>query len=284
MIEKASVFEKNRLIKVEIDNAIGLLKQFRVKYPFAENPDSIETLSPEDIFREQRDEVGEFFHWLVYDLNPIGHLAIHDSNVYRQIRSQFADFKELLYVVVDREKSLAKKVDARWGQIKGLGQDEHIAKKIIFCFNYENGEVLPIFKTSDLEHFFNEIVAAPSCPAQYVSLGEKYAYLNSELLMVKENVPETQSWELPYFSRFLYDNYPPSPIKPTSFRRSNELKPSNEEKKEQVEFREFSKLLVELQSKKKISGEEFRLNRKLWEDYPQNRESLIERLRLLLKK
>jgi len=28
-------------------------------------------------------------------------------------------------------------VDANWGKIKGLGDDKQLAKKIVFCFNYE---------------------------------------------------------------------------------------------------------------------------------------------------
>jgi hypothetical protein len=50
------------------------------------------------------------------------------------------------------------------------------------------------------------------------------------------------------------------------------------------QFSDFILLLTELQRKNKISGEEFRLNSKLWEDNPQNRESLVERLKLLLTK
>ena len=69
--------------------------------------------------------------------------------------------RRLLHVAVDRKKTLAEKVDAPWDQIKGLGRDRHIAKKIIFCFNYENGDVLPIFKTQDLEFFINKIVDKP---------------------------------------------------------------------------------------------------------------------------
>jgi hypothetical protein len=49
-------------------------------------------------------------------------------------------------------------VDTPWEKICRLAGDKHIAKKIIFCFNYESGEVLPIFKTSDMEYFLDKIV------------------------------------------------------------------------------------------------------------------------------
>jgi hypothetical protein len=171
LLEKVRAFDKNGSIKIEIDDAMKLLENFRVKYPFAENPESIETLNPDEVFREQSDEVGEFFRWLEYYLKPVGHLTLYSSSPYRQIRNQFEDFKQLLYIAVDPKKTLAQKVDAPWEQIRGLGHDKHIAKKIIFCFNYENGDILPIFNTNHLRHFFNEIVDKPSFPAQYTTLG-----------------------------------------------------------------------------------------------------------------
>lgn len=288
MIEKAKAFDKSGSIEAMIDHVLDLLRQFRSEYPFAEDPSSIEVLCPDDLFKEQPDEVGEFFRWLEFRLKEIGHLTLYGSGVYRRIRNQFGDFKELLYIVVDQKKSLAEKVDANWSQISGLGQDEHIAKKIIFCFNYEQGNVLPIFNTNHLEHFVNEIVETKSFPSPYASLGEKYAYLTSELLKVKNSVAETKLWELPYFSRFLYDNYPPSrdlapEFSRTSATRSRGLRLTDDQKRKLEPFREFNNLLVELQTKKKISGAEFRLNQELWNDNPQDRESLVEKLRLLDK-
>ncbi len=278
LVEKAREYDKHRLVKAEIENAIVLLKRFREKYPFAENPSLIETLNPEDVFREVG-EVGEFFHYLEYYLKPIGHLTIYGSEVYRRIKAQFEDFKELLYVVVDKKRTLAEKVDANWGVISGLGSDEHIAKKIIFCFNYEKGDVLPIFNTSHLEHFFNEVVVSPRHPATYVSLGEKYEYLTSELLKEKENSSVTRSWQLPYFSRFLYDTYPPFKMK-SSFPHEHEPIPTKAPE-ELIRYREFTSLLSAVQTKKKISGEEFRLFRMQWETHPEDRAALSQRLRLL---
>lgn len=281
LLEKVRVFDKSGLIKIEIDTAMKSLRDFRARYPFAENPESIETLGPDDIFREQSDEVGEFFHWLEYYLKPIGHLALY-SNIYRQVRYQFEDFKELLYVAVDPEKTLAQKVDAPWDRIKGLGQDRHIAKKIIFCFNYEDRNVLPIFKTSHLQYFLNEVVEKPSFPAQYTGLGETYEFLTSELLGVKQNLPETRSWELPYFSRFLYYNYPPPLMDEPPDEKTGRAELDDVTRNEQVRFAEFTKLLNELQRKRKISGEDYRNYGQFWRERPQDRESLVERLRNLL--
>lgn len=282
-LEKTKNYDKNGSIRSSIDNAMKLLQDFRVKYPFVENPEAIDSFSPDDVFKEQTGEVGDFFHWLEYYLKPIGHLTIYGTAVYKSIRKQFEDFKDLLYVLIDKKKSLAQKVDAQWGEITHLGGDRHIAKKIIFCFNYESNEVLPIFKTDHMAYFCSELVDKPSYPAQYYSLGEKYAYLTSELLKLKDGSPQTKSWVLPYFSRFLYDCFSPPSIdkhKNYSGEKTSALK---EIATEQLAFREFVKLMGELQTKGKLSGEQFRNNRELWKNNPQDRDAIVERLRLLLK-
>ena len=112
ILEKATAYDKNGLMKAEIDNTLDLLRDFRAKFPFAENPDSIDSLEPDKIFKVNPDGVGEFFHYLEYRLKPLGHLTIHGSNVYYKIRLQIEDFKDLLHIAVDKKRSLAEKVDA----------------------------------------------------------------------------------------------------------------------------------------------------------------------------
>jgi hypothetical protein len=284
LLEKVGAFDKSGAIKIEADSAMESLKGFRARYPFAENPETIETLDPNDIFRVQSNEVGEFFHWLEYTLKPVGHLTLHGSKVYRHIRDKFEDFKELLYVAVDPKKSLAEKVDAPWDRISGLGLDRHIAKKIIFCFNHEHGDILPIFNTVHLEHFLNEIADKPEYPVLYTSLGETYEFLISGLLRVKQDLPETQSWGLLYFARFLYDSCPPPQLDGPSTGVVRGTKLDDKTRNEQIQFGEFTKLLNELQRKGRISGEEYRTCGQSWRERPQDRESLAQRLRLLLNK
>lgn len=268
-------------MKHEIDNALSLLKQFRAKYPFGENPESIDSLEPDDIFKVNSDELGEFFRYLEFYLKPLGHLTIHGTTVYRNIRDQIEDFKDLLYIAVDKKKSLAEKVDAPWEKISRLGADKHIAKKIIFCFNYESGELLPIFSTAHLRHFVNQVVEVPNIPAKYYSLGEEYAYLTSELLKAKNNLQITQPWEITYFARFLYNSYPPPGREFTTLELSEGRRNRHIETKEQTEMREFAKLLQELQTKQRINGEEFREYRDQWTKQPNDREALTQRLKKL---
>ena len=282
MLEKANAFDKNASMKREVDNALVLLKEFRVKFPFAENPQSIDWLEPDKILKTNSNEIGEFFHYIVYSLNPLGPLTIQSSNLYQNIRTQIADFKDLLHVVVDK-KSLAEKVDASWEKISGLGQDKHIAKKIIFCFNYESGKVLPIFSTPHLRHFVNRVVETPSGQTKYYSLGQEYAHYTSELLKAKDELSITRSWEITYFARFLYKSYPPPDSEPPTTNPSGEGKTINVVTNEQLELRTFIKLLSELQTKGKITGQQFRENRELWmQQQPNDRDVLIWRLKQLL--
>ncbi len=62
-----------------------------------------------------------------------------------------------------------------------------------------------------------------------------------------------------------------------------EGKNTNEPTKEQQELREFVKLLGELQSKGKITGQQFRENRELWlHQQPNDRDVLVWHLKQLL--
>lgn len=283
MLEQANAYDKNGLMKREVEKALGMLKEFRVKFPFAENPQSIDWLDPDQIFKPDLNETGEFFRYLVYSLDPIGHVAIQNSNIYRNIRMQLGDFKNLLRVVVDKNKQLAQKVDAPWEKINGLGNDKLLAKKTIFCFNYESLAVVPIFSNQHLKHFVNRITDAPSGGTKFYSLGAEYAYYTAELLKAKDSLPTTKSWEITYFTRFLYNNYPPPDREPAPTAASGG-KIGNVETNEQLELRGFVKLLGELQSKGKISGQQFREYRELWvQQQPNDRDVLVWRLKELLK-
>ena len=282
IIDKTTAYDKNGVNKKQVDNAISSLKEVRKKFPFTENPSSIAKLSPDDILNENSGEVGEFFHYLEYYFKPLGHSSIRDSSLYCNIWVQIEDFKNLLYIVVDKKKSLAQKVDANWGKIKGLGDDKQLAKKIVFCFNYESGKVLPIFSVSHLKHFISKIVDKPSLPTKYYTIGEEYECLTSELLKAKNNLPITQGWEITYFARFLYENYSPPDREVAATNLFGERKSKNVVTRDQLELGEFVNLLGELQRKGKISGEQFRVNRELWINQPQDRNGLIKRLKAQL--
>jgi len=203
--QKAKEFDKRGKYRRKVDDALELLKQFRRNYPFKESPESIDSLTIDDLFKESPPKVGNFFWWIEYKLKPLGYLSIY-SNVYRNARNQLEEFKALLYVAVDDEKTLAEKVDAPWERISGMGGDKHVAKKIISCYD---DNVLPVFRTSDLEYFFDLFEGKENLPSNYdsMSLGEKFQFLNQALLDAKERVSATRKWDNVYFMWFLYVTY-----------------------------------------------------------------------------
>jgi hypothetical protein len=74
-----------------------------------------------------------------------------------------------------------------------------------------------------------------------------------------------------------------SSSEPSTNNLSGEGKTTTEPTKEQLELRAFVKLLGELQSKGKITGQQFRENRELWlHQQPNDRDVLVWQLKKLL--
>ncbi len=279
LLEQIGAFDKDGAFKTQIDQTMVLLQKFRTKYPFFEKPDSIDTLGADDIFNESAGNVGDFFHWIEFRLKEIGYLSHLYAELYRNIREHLEEFKDLLRIVVDKNKSIAEKVDAPWKEISGMGGDQHLAKKIIFCFNYETEDILPIFKTSDLDYFLDKIETNPILDNYpRLTLGEKYELLTSELTKNKEKIPQTKSWGPVYFSRFLYETFPP-PRDITSLEKKKKREKEGQIKQQQKAYAEFIDLLNELRKTNKISAEERRNLPKEWNSQKNRREQLSEELK-----
>ncbi|MBA7699127.1 hypothetical protein ES703_107813 [subsurface metagenome] len=200
-------FESKKSYNKQIELVYEDLKKFQDKYPFAKYPNKIEDLRVTDLYKEISNEMGEFFHWIEYKLKGLGSLNLY-ANVYRNASKQLDDFKELLYDIVDETVSLADKIDAQWDKISGMGGDKILAKKIVCCFN---DNLIPIFNTKHLEHFFDCVIGKENYPEDYklMSLGGQYEFLMNKLMNFKNVIPETRDWKTLKLSIFLYENYPP---------------------------------------------------------------------------
>jgi len=200
-------FQQLKKFDDKIKETLVKLKEFNEKYPFKKNPTMIEDLTTQDLFIENSNQMGNFFHWIVYRLKELGNLNLR-IQVYREASNNLETFKELLYIVVDPKISLADKVDAPWENIKGMGLDKHLAKKIICSFNTN---LIPIFNTEHLEHYFNKVIGRDQYPPDYklFTLGQRYEFLMDNLLKVKNDLNETKSWENVKYSTFLYKSIPP---------------------------------------------------------------------------
>jgi hypothetical protein len=267
--KKAKSFIKKNSKKTSTDKTLQELKKFRKKYPFTEDLQTIEKLKPDEIYKEQISQIGEFFQY-AYFKNI-------DQKVYLKILTNFETFKSLLYIVADKNKSLAEKMDAPWDEISRLGGDSQAAKKIIYAFNYETGQAIPVSNKNHIEYFLRKINQEFSYPTHYesMSLGEKYEALAKQLLESKESSLITKPWDITVFCKFLYKTYPP----PKAVADKKIKKKQKEEKvKLQEQFAKFMDLLVDLKKHSKISPEELRAYRKKWDENPKERVTLTKTL------
>lgn len=282
VIEKIGTYDKVGVTRSEVNKALVSLKELRSKYRFAENLREIEWLDPDRLYKVNPDETGEFFRLLEGYLKPLGYTTLNSGNIYRNVRLQIKEFKNLLRTVVDDRKSLAEKLDAPWERIGGLGQDKLLAKQLIFCFNYDRGIVLPVFSNQHLRHFVSKVVEAVSGQTKYFSQGQEYEYYTKELIEAKSSLPATKAWDATYFTRFLYQTYPPPDSERIGVNASGERKVGSAVSNEQLELQGFMRLLGDLQKQGKIDGEQFRNYRSLWNSQPSDRDGLVGRLKKLL--
>ena len=282
MLEKANAFDKDGQIKREVAKAIVLLKEFRAKFPFIENLREIEQLNPDRLFKVNPEGEGEFFSLLEGYLKPLSYASPISLDVCRNARLQITEFKNLIRTTVDDRESLAQKVDANWERIGGVGQGKQLALKIIFSFNCQTGNFLPIFSIEHLRHFANSVAAESSGQTEYHSIGQEYAHYTAELVKTKNRQSLTRSWDVIYFTRFLYITFPPPESEPDE-KALEETKTENTATYDQTDLQGFLKLLAELQKQRKITGEQFRENRELWlRQLPNDREVLVWQLKKLL--
>ena len=276
--EKADAFDRVGTIKHEAAQTLANLKELRRKYAFTENLREIEWLDPDKLFKVNPDEVGEFFRLIDACFKAIPAPITAGSNVYRNARLQIKELKNLLRTAVDDRKSLGEKIDATWERIGGMGQDKTLAKKIIFCFNYEKGTMLPILSNQHLRHFVNR-TSDTSGQTKYYSMGQEYEHYTTELFETKNSQPVTKNWDPNYFTRFLYATYPPPDSEPQPALGERRVGTVTDE---QLDMQGFMKLLGELQKQGKINGEQFRDYRAIWMQQSSEREGLAQRLKRLL--
>lgn len=284
MLEKANAFDKDGQVKREVAKTIVLLKEFRAKFPFVESLREIEQLNPDRLFKVNPEGIGEFFSLLEGYLKELGSSGPISVDVCRNARLQLAEFKNLLRTTVDKSKSLAQKVDAPWEKIGGVGEDKDLALEIIFSFTCQSNAVLPVFNIEHLHHFANATANASTGQTQYHSIGQEYERYTAELVKTKNNQPLTRSWDVIYFTRFLYITYPPPlPESEPEEKVPEERKIENAATHEKEDLQGFLKLLAELQKQHKITGEQFRENREQWlRQKPNDRDVLVWQLKKLL--
>ncbi|MCM8826886.1 MAG: hypothetical protein NC904_05135 [Candidatus Omnitrophica bacterium] len=200
---------------IEVKNAWRILDEFRKKFPYREKPDMIDEITPDEIYNPGKE--GYFFHYIEHKLKPLGYIHVPSDKPWRAARENIETFKELLKTVVDKEKTLAEKIDAKWEVLKGWGGDKHYVKKLIFCYFSE--EILPLFKTKHAEGFVEMLLGgekykdkANSYGMSYddLTVGQKYEILMESLINIKKNLSDFKNLDNALFVKALYEIYPPS--------------------------------------------------------------------------
>ena len=206
---KAEEFERNN--KAKIQRAWKKLEDFLNLFPFHVHPEKIDEMTPERIYTPGDKKA--FFYWPEFGLKEFGNVGGFSAFYAESARDNAEIFKELLKRVVDDTVALSEKIEP-WDELKWFGGDRTIAKKIIFC--YYSKEVLPIFSTSDLEHFASKLKLNFEKEAyeygksySVLSVGQKFELINSLLLKYKESVPLFKKWDNLLFTKFLYEYFPP---------------------------------------------------------------------------
>ncbi len=202
--------KKNRDI---VEKAWKKHNEFLRRYPFREQPEGIDSLTPDKIYNPGDKDT--FLYWIEFGLKELGHIRVGSSLYAENARNNPEIFKELLRKIMDDKLPLSQKIDLHWEDIKGWGGDKIIAKKVIFCYYPE--QVLPIFKTEDLEHFLKnlnidfkkEAHNLYGKPYDTLSIGQKFELLNKLLILFKDKYQEFKRLDNLLFTKFLYEQFPP---------------------------------------------------------------------------
>ena len=209
--ERAPVFEEEMSERHE--ECLRLLNQFLERFPFHRDEKAIDKLTPDEVYCPGSGDY--FFYWVEHKLKPLGHIAVGSNKPYINAKNNLDKFKNLLKIVVDRDKSLAEKVDADWPSIKGLGGDRIVAKKIIFLYNSD--KAFNIFKTVEFEQILSELGIKFQAKAKKrtgkdygdLSTGEKWQLLTELLSEFRESIPEIKHWDNMMIGFFLYSEINP---------------------------------------------------------------------------
>jgi hypothetical protein len=204
-------FDRNEERRSEIERVRDNLKDFLRLYPFASSPQSIDTLTPDQVYKKGEDQT--FFYWIERKLRVLGHITVY-ANWFENARSKTEIFKGLLRDSLKEGLPLSQRVDHPWDSIGGFGGDRTIAKKIISLYYSEN--VIPIFKTEDMERFLRNLaidfekkaLSKMGTPYDVLSVGQKFELLNGLLLDFKRSNETLRTWDNARVMEFLYENFP----------------------------------------------------------------------------
>lgn len=193
----------------KIQKARNALELFLSRYPYHQQPDLIDSLQTDDVYKPGSETT--FYYYWSKVAEPVGRTGA-EATVWRITDENLKLFKDLLKEAVKQDKPLSKKIDEPWEKISGFGGEKSIPKKIIYLYNSD--KALAVFNMQQMELFSTRLGKkyTEKARAKYgkdydaLSNGEKYE-LHTELLLEAKDEINSQfnkQWDNTTFWRFLY--------------------------------------------------------------------------------
>ena len=220
-MEKKEIKEKLNKFKNENEKKIKealeqKLEKFLQKFPFRNNPQEIDKLTPEKIYEKSSGDT--FLHWIEYELKSLGAIGQASKEYAENAKKDYEKFKSLLREALTpaslEDKPLSKRIDLPWEEIPQWGGNKIVAKKIIFC--YYPDEIVPIFNTKHAEkvakkfgiNYKEEAEKRYKKNYKKLSTGEKSELLNELFMEYKEKELglKRNRFDNVLFAHFIYEN------------------------------------------------------------------------------
>jgi len=202
-------------ISQEYEKCLQALKsreKFLERFPFRQQPELIDELTPEMLYNPHSGDTDYFFNWIEHSLMWLGAVKLRSSNPWEEASNNLSLFKDLFKITVDDKISIADKIDTHWEDIKGFGGDRHIVKKIISVYYPE--KIIPIFKTDDWELFFELLDIdyterfidkfKKNYGGSGATVGEKFETLNELFMELKNAQPLFAEMDNAMFMNYIY--------------------------------------------------------------------------------
>lgn len=182
------------------------LDSFLRRFPYGKQPDLIDKLLLNDIYEKGNNDT--FYHHLK-SFEGFSQALLK----WKITETNLEEFKELLRIAVDKNKSLSEKIDdPAWERISGFGGEKHVPKKIVHLYNYDislgvySNDHMELSSTKLGKDFREKSRSKYGKDYEILSEGQKYE-LHMELLLEARNEINNQfnqQWDNTTFWWSLY--------------------------------------------------------------------------------
>ena len=106
MLVKAQEYVADDTYSKINEEVLDRLDEFVKLFPFRTNRGRIDSLTPDDIYRQGNKDC--FSYWMEYKLKALAHLALHGNLIWENARDNIEVFKSLLKIAVNDSLMLSE--------------------------------------------------------------------------------------------------------------------------------------------------------------------------------